>query len=131
MINSDIRFSRANVLEQVSEEKKTKKLVGYTSGVFDLLHAGHVDYLSKAKQLCDILVVGVNSDSSVKSLKGELRPINSEGDRAEVVAALSSIDHVFVFSDSNNNKNIELLKPDLYIKAGDYKEGRDELYSNC
>ncbi len=95
-------------------------VVGYTSGVFDLLHAGHVDYLAKAKEHCDLLLVGVNADSSVKALKGELRPVNGEQERAEVVAALESVDGVFLFSDENNNKNVELLKPELYLKAGDY-----------
>lgn len=100
--------------------KAQGKIVGYTSGVFDLLHPGHVDYLEQAKELCDVLVVGVNSDLSVKSYKGELRPICAQADRAQVVAALESVDFVFIFEERNNNRNIELLEPQLYIKAGDY-----------
>jgi D-glycero-D-manno-heptose 1,7-bisphosphate phosphatase len=88
--------------------------------VFDLLHAGHVEYLTKASQIVDALFVGVNADSSVKSNKGDLRPINPERQRAEVVAGLRAVAHVFVFDELNNNVNIELLKPDVYIKAGDY-----------
>jgi D-glycero-D-manno-heptose 1,7-bisphosphate phosphatase len=90
--------------------------------VFDLLHPGHVDYLAKAREACDVLVVGVNSDSSVRANKGDNRPICSAKDRAQVVAALGSVDFVFVFDDKNNNKNIELLKPNVYIKAGDYQK---------
>jgi rfaE bifunctional protein nucleotidyltransferase chain/domain len=100
--------------------RKAGKTVGFTSGVFDLVHAGHVEYLAAAKALVDILFVGVNSDSSVKSNKGDSRPIINEAQRAEVVAALKSVDHAFVFSELNNNENVTQLKPDVYIKAGDY-----------
>ena len=96
------------------------KRVGFTSGVFDILHPGHVAYLEQAKALVDILIVGLNSDSSVRANKGNSRPINAEQERAQVIAGLASVDHVFVFSERNNNTNVELLKPDLYIKAGDY-----------
>ncbi len=96
------------------------KSVGYTSGVFDILHPGHVEYLEEARTLVDVLIVGLNSDLSVKANKGDSRPICSERERAEVLAGLSAVDHVFIFSDRNNNLNVELLKPDAYIKAGDY-----------
>lgn len=104
--------------------KKSGKKVGFTSGVFDLLHEGHVGYLESARELCDFLIVGINSDESVRALKGASRPINSSESRARVLAGLSCVDAVFVFSDSNNNKNIEILKPDVYIKAGDYTEDK-------
>ncbi|MBN8548411.1 MAG: HAD-IIIA family hydrolase [Deltaproteobacteria bacterium] len=96
--------------------------IAYTSGVFDLLHRGHVEYLQDAKKEADILVVGVNSDSSVKQNKGDFRPICSEQDRAAVIAGLACVDYVFIFSDKNNNENIKLLKPDVYVKAGDYSK---------
>jgi len=96
------------------------KRVGFTSGVFDILHPGHVEYLERAKAEVDILIVAINSDASVRSNKGELRPINGEAQRAEVVAGLQSVDHVFIFGEKNNNTNVETLKPDLYLKAGDY-----------
>lgn len=96
------------------------KRVGYTSGVFDILHPGHVEYLEAAKALVDVLIVGLNSDVSVKANKGDSRPICSELERAAVLAGLTAVDHVFIFSDRNNNVNVELLKPSLYIKAGDY-----------
>lgn len=100
------------------------KIVGYTSGVFDILHAGHVSYLEAAKAQCDVLIVGVNDDNSVRELKGELRPIQSQEFRAKVVSALNAVDYVFLFSEVNNNINTELLKPSLYIKAGDYDPKR-------
>jgi rfaE bifunctional protein nucleotidyltransferase chain/domain len=100
--------------------KASGKRVGYTSGVFDILHPGHVEYLEAAKALVDVLIVGLNSDVSVKANKGDSRPICSELERAAVLAGLTAVDHVFIFSDRNNNVNVELLKPSLYIKAGDY-----------
>lgn len=96
------------------------KRVGFTSGVFDIVHPGHVEYLEAARAEVDVLIVGLNSDSSVKANKGEFRPINNEQARAEVLAGLQAVDHVFVFSERNNNTNVALLKPDVYLKAGDY-----------
>lgn len=100
--------------------KDLKGTLGFTSGVFDLLHPGHVDYLEKAGGLCDRLAVAINSDSSVQSNKGPKRPICTAEARARVVAGLSFVDYVFIFDESNNNINIETLQPDFYIKAGDY-----------
>lgn len=101
--------------------------VGYTSGVFDLLHPGHVDYIEKARQQCDHLIVGVNSDASVKTYKDAIRPICGEDARAMVMAGLGAVDSVFIFGERNNNQTIELLKPDIYFKAGDYS--KDSLSS--
>jgi rfaE bifunctional protein nucleotidyltransferase chain/domain len=112
--------TREDALRLREEYRHAGKRVGFTSGVFDILHAGHVEYLAQAAELVDVLIVGVNSDSSVRTNKGEHRPIVSEALRAEVVAGLRSVSHAFVFAEHNNNVNIELLKPDLYIKAGDY-----------
>ena len=112
--------SRAELVAIVKQLQADGKRVGYTSGVFDLLHPGHVDYLEQARTRCDCLVVGVNSDSSVRQNKGDSRPIVSETDRLAVVVGLSSVDYAFVFEDLNNNDNISSLKPDLYLKAGDY-----------
>ena len=100
--------------------RQAGQTVGFTSGVFDILHAGHVEYLERAAQIVDVLFVGVNSDSSVKSNKGDFRPINQQVQRSEVVGSLKSVAHVFIFDELNNNVNIEVLKPDVYIKAGDY-----------
>lgn len=100
------------------------KKVGFTSGVFDILHAGHVEYLEYAHSLVDVLFVGVNTDASVKQNKGDARPINQERLRAEVLAGLQAVDYVFLFDERNNNQNTELLAPDIYIKAGDYSPER-------
>ncbi len=107
--------------------RRSGKKIGFTSGVFDLIHPGHVAYLEEAKKQCDVLVVGINSDQSVKMYKGDNRPINSESDRIRVVAGLASVDFAFIFSERRNAENIKALKPDYYIKAGDYK--KEELTS--
>jgi rfaE bifunctional protein nucleotidyltransferase chain/domain len=103
-----------------SQYKDSGLRVGFTSGVFDILHSGHIEYLEAARALVDVLIVGINSDLSVRANKGESRPVCREQERAEVLAGLSSVDHVFIFGERNNNVNIELIKPALYIKAGDY-----------
>ena len=91
-----------------------------TNGCFDILHIGHIRSLQKAKSLGDILVVGLNSDSSVKKLKGKDRPINNEKDRAEILAALSCIDYVSIFNEDTAEKFLEILKPTIYVKGGEY-----------
>ncbi len=111
---------RKKIVEICNDLKKHGKKIAFTSGVFDILHAGHVHYLQQASQICDILVIGVNSDSSVKQYKGDLRPIINEQQRAEVLAGLETVNYVFLFSERWNKKNIELIKPHYYIKAGDY-----------
>ena len=112
-------------LSAICADLKSKgKKIGFTSGAFDILHAGHVDYLEQAKSQCDILIVGVNSDNSVKKYKGENRPFNSENHRARILAALQCVDFVFIFDERRNAQNIEYLKPDFYFKAGDYKESQ-------
>lgn len=100
--------------------RKNGKRIVFTNGCFDILHAGHVRYLTAAKALGDVLVLGLNSDSSVRGLKGEGRPINNENDRAEVVGALKAVDYVSIFSESTAEKTISLVKPDIYVKGGDY-----------
>ncbi len=113
-------FTRDALAAQAAAWKKSGQKLGFTSGVFDLVHEGHVSYLEEAKGLCDLLVVGVNSDASVRSLKGPKRPVTAEAGRAALIAALASVDAVFLFDEGNNQQNIEALQPDVYIKAGDY-----------
>lgn len=96
-----------------------KKLV-FTNGCFDLLHAGHVRYLNEARALGDAMVVALNSDASVRELKGPTRPVNSENDRAEVMAALRAVDAVVIFDDKRATKLIEAIQPHIYAKGGDY-----------
>lgn len=91
-----------------------------TNGCFDILHLGHVSYLESAREQGDVLLVGVTGDVSVGKLKGPGRPVNSETDRASVVAALASVDAVCVFSDDNAIPFLDLARPDLYVKGGDY-----------
>src|SRR5919205_1813995 len=103
----------------------------FTNGCFDLLHVGHVRYLAEARRLGDALLVAVNSDRSVRALKGAGRPILSEGERAEVLAALSSVDFVTVFEEESPRALIAELLPDVLVKGGDYSlgeiHGREEV----
>jgi|SRR3989338_3379312 len=100
--------------------KKQKKKIVTTNGVFDILHYGHVSYLEEAKKLGDVLIVGVNSDASVKINKGDKRPINNEKSRSHVVAALESVDYAVLFNDKDPRKFLSLINPDFHVKAGDY-----------
>jgi rfaE bifunctional protein nucleotidyltransferase chain/domain len=97
-----------------------KKIV-FTNGCFDIIHAGHARYLARARSLGDILVIGLNSDKSVKRLKGASRPINTEKDRAIVLAALASVDYVTSFREDTPDRLIRELKPDILAKGGDWK----------
>ncbi|MGM0415421.1 MAG: bifunctional D-glycero-beta-D-manno-heptose-7-phosphate kinase/D-glycero-beta-D-manno-heptose 1-phosphate adenylyltransferase HldE [Thermodesulfobacteriota bacterium] len=97
--------------------------VVFTNGCFDILHAGHVSYLQRARELGDILVLGLNSDESVRRLKGESRPLVPETDRAVILAALSCVDHVVIFDEDTPLELIELLQPDILVKGNDYAEG--------
>jgi rfaE bifunctional protein nucleotidyltransferase chain/domain len=108
-------------LASVSEQLRSdaKKLV-VTNGCFDLLHVGHVRYLQAARARGDALAVGVNGDASVRALKGESRPLNSERDRAEVLAALECVDYVAVFPEVRATRFLEQVRPAVYVKGGDY-----------
>lgn len=96
------------------------KKVVFTNGCFDILHAGHVRYLNKARSFGDLLVLGLNTDASVRENKGPSRPINSELDRAEVIDALEAVDYVVFFGEKTAEHIISLVKPDVYVKGGDY-----------
>lgn len=91
-----------------------------TNGCFDILHIGHIRSLQKAKSLGNFLIVGLNSDFSIKRLKGDDRPINNEKDRAEVLAAISCIDFVSIFNDDTAENFLEVVKPQIYVKGGEY-----------
>lgn len=104
----------------ISKRKKEGERVVFTNGCFDILHAGHVNYLESAKKLGNVLVVGLNSDNSVKRLKGGGRPINNQTGRARVLAALESVDYVVFFNEPNPLKLITTLKPDVLVKGGDW-----------
>jgi rfaE bifunctional protein nucleotidyltransferase chain/domain len=102
-----------------------KRLV-FTNGVFDLLHVGHVRYLQTAKDLGDLLIVAINSDRTVRELKGDDRPFTNEDERAEVLSALRSVDYVTIFDDISPRQLITRLLPDVLVKGGDY--GLDEIH---
>jgi D-beta-D-heptose 7-phosphate kinase/D-beta-D-heptose 1-phosphate adenosyltransferase len=101
--------------------RRQKKRIVFTNGVFDILHRGHVDYLAKAKSFGDVLLVGLNSDASVRRLKGASRPLQKQSDRAAILLALESVDHVIVFSEDTPEKLIGRICPDVLVKGADYK----------
>lgn len=111
---------RKDIGEIIKTLKAKGKKVVATNGCFDILHVGHVRYLQKSKSFGDILVVGLNSDISVKILKGETRPINPQEDRAEVLCALACVDYVVMFDEKSPVDLLDLIKPDIYTKGGDY-----------
>ncbi len=93
----------------------------FTNGCFDFLHVGHVRYLAAARELGDALVVGVNSDDSVRQIKGPNRPLSDENDRAEVLAGLAAVDHVVIFNEPRVTALLRELRPEVYVKGGDYR----------
>jgi D-beta-D-heptose 7-phosphate kinase/D-beta-D-heptose 1-phosphate adenosyltransferase len=103
-----------------SLREQNKKIV-FTNGCFDILHRGHIEYLTKAKEFGDVLIVGLNSDTSVQRLKGKDRPINSESDRARILDALKPVDYVVIFEEDTPLRLIQMVKPDVLVKGGDYK----------
>ena len=106
----------------VADYKKKKYIVGFTNGCFDILHMGHIKYLQESKKLCDKLIIAINSDSSVKKIKGENRPINKQEARLKVLSALNLCDHVIIFNESTPIQLIKSLKPHIITKGGDYKK---------
>ena len=100
--------------------RETKCNVVFTNGCFDLLHRGHADYLSRARDLGDLLIVGLNSDSSVSRLKGPSRPISNQNSRAYLLASFAFVDYVILFEDDTPKKLIEAIRPDILVKGGDY-----------
>ncbi len=119
MINKLRTWREITALRQ--ELAQEKKKVVFTNGCFDILHRGHVQYLEAARKLGDVLILGLNSDSSVKKLKGADRPVNNEIDRAIVLSALLFVDHVVIFTEDTPYTLINLLKPDILVKGGDWK----------
>jgi D-beta-D-heptose 7-phosphate kinase/D-beta-D-heptose 1-phosphate adenosyltransferase len=105
---------------RVCSYRQSGKRIVFTNGCFDILHRGHITYLNNAKSLGDILVVGINSDGSVRRLKGESRPINSLEDRMQVLAALSSIDLIVPFDGDTPAELIKIVQPEVFVKGGDY-----------
>ncbi|MBD3185159.1 D-glycero-beta-D-manno-heptose 1-phosphate adenylyltransferase [Candidatus Poribacteria bacterium] len=111
------RHELVNILNEI--RKQGKKIVT-TNGCFDVLHVGHIRYLQAAKELGDILVIAVNSDDSVKTLKGDKRPLVTEDERAEMLAALECVDYVMIFPELTPVEFLEELRPHIHVKGGDY-----------
>ena len=123
-------MTRSAAIEFVQQARSQRRSIVFTNGVFDILHPGHVRYLRDARALGDHLIVGVNSDRSVRALgKARDRPINSEHERAEVVAALASVDAVVIFDEDTPHEIISAIQPDILVKGADWGEdaivGRD------
>ena len=114
-------ISRTAAQQLCAEMKQNGNTVVFSNGCFDILHAGHVRYLNAAKKYGDVLIIGLNTDASVKSFKGDLRPINCERDRAEVVSGLASVDFVVLFGERTASELISELEPSIYVKGGDYQ----------
>jgi rfaE bifunctional protein nucleotidyltransferase chain/domain len=108
-----------------SQLKKEEKKVVFTNGCFDILHRGHIECLRKARSSGDVLMVGLNSDSSVRKIKGGKRPILSQNDRAEILASLEMVDYVLIFNEKTPQKVIARLVPDILVKGADYR--KDEI----
>ena len=121
--------SHKELKKRVEELKEDGKKIVFTNGCFDILHLGHIQYLQKASTFGDILIVGVNSDASVKRLKGEERPINPEYDRAYLLGALDCVDYVTIFDEDTPYELIKLIEPDTLVKGGDYK-GKEVIGSD-
>ena len=124
-------LERTALKDKLEELRKKGKKIAFTNGCFDILHVGHVRYLREAKKTADVLVLAINSDSSIRSIKGEKRPLMNEKERAEILAALEFIDFVTIFEELTPLELINYLKPDILIKGGDWPEekvvGREEI----
>ena len=115
-----MQFLLKDNIEIINRIKAERKKIVFTNGCFDLLHVGHIRYLAQAKKLGDFLIIGLNSDSSVKELKGEDRPINSFEDRATLLSAIESVDLVIMFEEQTPENLIKDIVPDILVKGGDY-----------
>jgi len=113
-------INRDQIAELVRNIKAAGNTIVFTNGCFDIIHAGHVRYLAEARKLGGSLIVGLNSDRSVRELKGPTRPVNHQDDRAEVLAALAAVDYVVIFDERTAEILISEVKPDIYVKGGDY-----------
>ena len=121
-VNTEKRvwMDREAVLSQIHELQQSGRKIVFTNGCFDVLHFGHVNYLLEAKKLGDLLVIGLNSDESVRRLKGPTRPVNGEKERAFVLAALACVDYVTLFEEDTPEELIKVVRPDVLVKGGDY-----------
>lgn len=120
MLHDKIYTDLERLSDRIEKLRDSGKSIVWTNGCFDLLHAGHVTYLEEAAGLGDVLLVGLNSDASVRAVKGEGRPVNAQADRAVVVAGLASVGLVYIFDDHDATAILDRLRPEVYAKGGDY-----------
>lgn len=113
-------LKEADLLNEIPIWRENNQKIIFTNGCFDLLHVGHLRVFREAKKMGDLLIVGINSDRSVQALKGATRPIISEKDRAEMVSGLKPVDHVIIFDEDTVAHLLEIVKPHVYVKGGDY-----------
>ncbi|HJT18808.1 MAG TPA: adenylyltransferase/cytidyltransferase family protein [Thermoanaerobaculia bacterium] len=113
-------LTETELLRVANDERRQGKSIAFANGVFDVLHVGHVRYLQDASKQADLLIVGVNSDDSVRAIKGEGRPVTEEHERAELVAAIRGVSYVTIFHDSSPARLIAVLKPEVHCKGTDY-----------
>ncbi|MGN6264628.1 MAG: D-glycero-beta-D-manno-heptose 1-phosphate adenylyltransferase [Ginsengibacter sp.] len=113
-------LDRQELIKEVVRLRLKSKTIAFTNGVFDILHEGHIAVLSKAASFADVLIVGLNSDASVKKIKGEDRPVNKENSRALILASLIMVDNVVIFEEDTPIEIIKLIQPDVLVKGGDY-----------
>jgi len=114
-------ISKKELLAMCDRLRKRHRKIVFTNGVFDIIHMGHVHYLAKAKSLGDVLIIGLNTDASVRKFKGPNRPLNRQSDRAGVLSALEFVDYVVYFSEPTPANIIRQVKPDILVKGADYK----------
>ena len=112
--------NRENIENLVKDLRQNNKTIVMTNGCFDIIHVGHVRYLQKTKSLADVLILALNSDKSIREIKGEGRPINNENDRAEVLSALECVDYIVLFDENSPAELLKTVKPDVYAKGADY-----------
>ena len=121
--------TQTEILEINLDLKDKDNKIVFTNGCFDIIHAGHIQYLEEAKSLGDVLILGLNSDQSVRNLKGKNRPINNQHDRALILAALEAVDYVVIFDQDNPFELVEAIKPNILVKGSDY-EGKEVIGSD-
>jgi len=127
-------FTKDEIKQEVKRLRLKSKTIAFTNGVFDILHEGHIAVLANAASFADVLIVGVNSDTSVKKLKGETRPVNHENSRALILASLIMVDGVIIFEEETPAELIKIIQPDVLVKGGDYTietiVGANEVLAN-
>lgn len=127
-MTTDRIIKRESITNTLKEIRRGKKLV-FTNGCFDIIHFGHINYLEQARQLGDILIVGINSDRSVRTIKGDKRPLMSEDERARIISSLRFVDYVVIFDEQTPISIIKEIQPDIHVKGGDYSAEELPEYS--